>query len=628
MNGTKKVDIKKLLLRVGKYVTGSGLCLALIASSGYNAVAQAKEGEIKIGVASFAEDDKDKGIQKGLIAYLKADLEKSPEMKDSVAISPINTVITGSSRPEQEAFTLQTGVKEKISLVIWGKIAGEEFWPNVTWINAKSTESYQYGDVVSRPQETIVLPVQSLKKPTQLALLIGALTSLERGKKSDAAAQFDQLTNVISKNVSGDIYFYNAFAHYASFDLSNTSPLKKSVELFNNAMKGYQEEKNWARHADVQNNLGLIFRKLAASGVDPEKNLRLSIVAFQEAAAFMKKNGDNGYAAAQYGLGLTYQTLAMLGIEPEQNLNYSVSAFNEVAQIEKKGKNGVGYIYAQSSLGGSFRALAQWGVSPEKNLNLSIDALKEAGKIAKDEKNAPLLTAMVQKGIGMTYQGLAQWGIDPQTNLKSAIAALKDAASLEKKQENIGGYLEAQNNLGMSYQALAQWGNEPKQNLEQSVIAFQEAALSGKGGKDKSGYAAAQNSMGMTYFLLAQQGVQSEQNFHYSIAALMEAALIRKEQGNWKEYAMIQNNLGMAYRELANRSVDSEQNLKKSIDILKEVSGLWKEQKNGAAGYAMAQNNLGLSYQALSDRGISPEENKKNAEDAFHESREPRTLKK
>jgi len=630
MNAMKRTDIvsKKSILRIGAYTAGLGLLLALIPFSGHYSTAYAKEGGVSIGVVQFAGDDKDKSIQKGIIGYLQADVEKNPELKGSVTISPISMVVAGSSRQEQEAFTLQTGIKEKMSVVIWGEITGEDFRPNVTWINTKPAEPSQYGDTLSRLPETIAFPIQSLKKPSQLALFVSAITALERGKKTEAAGQFDQVIHAISKNVHGDIYLYNAFAYYTSSSMaSDSSPLIKSVELFNSALKAYQEEKNWGRAADVQHNLGLTLRKLASLGIDSEKNLRLSLVAIQEATQFMKKNKNEvGYATTQYSLGRTYQTLAALGIEPEQNLNYSISAFNEAVQIEKKQKNNVGYVYAQSSLGGSYRALAQWGVSPEQNLKLSIDALKEAGKVDKDEKNANLLTAMVQKSIGVSYQGLAQWGIDPQTNLKSAIDTLKNAAILEKKQENIKGYADVLNDLGMSYQALAQWGNEPRQNLEQSIAVFQEAALYGKGEKD--GYATTQNNLGMAYFTLAQQGVQSEQNFNRSIAALIEAALVRKEQKSWKEYAMIQNNLGMAYRELANRSIESEKNLKISVDILKEVSGLWKQQKNGAAGYAMAQNNLGLSYQALSDRGVSPEENKKNADEAFHESREPKAVKK
>jgi tetratricopeptide (TPR) repeat protein len=287
---------------------------------------------------------------------------------------------------------------------------------------------------------------------------------------------------------------------------------------------------------------------------NPREALRKAIKAYGEALRFRKPDGASlDYAEIQNNLGLAYRRLSEHEA-PVENLRRAIEAFEEALRFRTPGVAPLDYARTQHNLGGAYWRLSEHE-APVGNLRRAIEAFEEALRFRTPDV-VPLAYARTQHNLGLVYWHLSEHE-DPVGNLRRAIEAFEEALRFRTPDVAPLDYAKTQHNLGLAYWRLSEH-EDPVGNLRKAIAAYGEALRFQTPDVAPLDYARTQNNLGVAYRCLSEHEDPAG-NLRRAIQAFEEALRFRTPERTPLFYARTQYEMGLAYRQRAELQTDRAQ---------------------------------------------------------------------
>jgi tetratricopeptide (TPR) repeat protein len=238
----------------------------------------------------------------------------------------------------------------------------------------------------------------------------------------------------------------------------------------------FEQQKVWLEHlrsilsaeanpilrAGVQQALGMVY--VDNPLMEPNVRFRLAIDAFTAALNYFTVERSAGnYAEIQNNLGIAYWKLASLE-DGKGNLRRAITAYEAALVYRTAVAAPLNYAITQSNLGNAYTSLATLE-DREANLRRAITAFETALDYYS-RTAAPLDYAMTKNSLGVAYSDLAALE-DRDANLRRAIAAYQAALVYQTPAAAPRDYAQTQRNLGLAYQDLG--------DIPSAIICWREA---------------------------------------------------------------------------------------------------------------------------------------------------------
>jgi len=427
----------------------------------------------------------------------------------------------------------------------------------------------------------------------------------------------------------------------------NSGDYNAALDYYSKALNFFTKKEFPAIFAAIQNNIGSIYRKLAAME-DSKSYMYKAMQVYKEAAVvYANLNYKTELAMIRNNLGVVYHQLAQL-TGKEKFFNDAIKSFKEALKVYDIGDYPIEYTSIQNNLGNVYRDAST--VSDEKrNLINAANAYNEALKIFKivskisGKNNLPVECADIQQNLGEVYSRLAKIEMDRKEAVSMAIESFYNALQIYTVDSHPAEYADIQTRIGQIHLLLAGIleGNDLKdvtyyseymkkgksaktgtavrstkkrrkdievktthhdlndeetarrENLSRAIDAYSEALKVYTLEEQPMEYATTQNNLGMSYCVLAGM-TKEERDFYNAIDAYSEALKVYTLEEQPMEYALTSSNLAIAYSLLSEIS-DKEKNLSRAIDAYSEALKVYTLEEQPME-YATTQNNLGMRF--------------------------------
>ncbi len=360
---------------------------------------------------------------------------------------------------------------------------------------------------------------------------------------------------------------------------------KKAIQIFRDIIKATSVQYMSEYYADSQNELGLIYYKLAENEKS-SGNLKLAIRCFEEALEVRDvETYPLNFAALQVNLADAYYHFKNL----DDHCLLAINAYQKAADIYYEKKVISDYSQTLYKLGKAYLSVADSTLEPQ-SFRKAIACFEEFlgnGIVVEQSQDS----ADTKLEIGHLYLKLGQFE-EPETNYQSAIRYFTSAATLFLQLRNPDRVHYTQCSLGEAYHQLARI-NQHIEDYRNAIHAYEDALKYVSKQEFSREYALVQKSLGEIYESLASLGYEAE-HFEKAVSYYKESltCLTDKDQ----DYISIQQHLGDAYLKLAEFN-DPINNCNKALDTLKKISQ--KSSLKHLAEQSAVLNSMALSYTFL-----------------------------
>ncbi len=272
----------------------------------------------------------------------------------------------------------------------------------------------------------------------------------------------DQLDNLNKLygifNDDPDVLFYIGVQadELGQYDLRICEYMNLAINVYTKVLKYWTFNYNKFKYASVQNNLGVVYRKLSDIE-NKEKNNKNAIECHKEVIKiFTIKHYSLDYAMAQNNLGVAYGALSER-VDKVYNCKLAINSFKESLKIYTLSNYPLNYAMVKNNIGNAYRILCE---EKDKILNseLAIEAYKEALRIYKYEQ-FPMNYAITNNNLGNAYRNLSEEK-DKSYNCDLALMAFKESLRTRTIERFPILFAYTQHNVGLVYWTLAESFNK------------------------------------------------------------------------------------------------------------------------------------------------------------------------
>ena len=327
---------------------------------------------------------------------------------------------------------------------------------------------------------------------------------------------------------------------------------------------------------------------------DREKNLKMAIVALNEAKKIYKAINITEYGKTLFHIGKANRFFSDIR-NKEYHLNQAIEAYKEAQGILNATDFPNTYAMIQYSFGEIYGELSEM-THQKKNLKLALQAFEQILKFF-DPNEKPLDYANTLKDIGNVYYRLSEIS-DKGINLKESFANYSKALEYLNldNEKHVYSYAMIQAGLGCSYLGLSEINKDKKNNIRKALSAFNTALKIWK--NHPFYYAMIKNDLGNAYMELSKIE-KRKTNLNKAIEQYEEALGIF-ELPKWpQQHASTHDQLGEVY--ICLYQVDrKEEFLSKAEESLELASNFFRG-KDYPLSFSETLIKLGHVYQELAD---------------------------
>ncbi|MFX0097485.1 MAG: hypothetical protein ACFE7E_06980 [Candidatus Hodarchaeota archaeon] len=316
-----------------------------------------------------------------------------------------------------------------------------------------------------------------------------------------------------------------------------------AIKAYKEALRVYTLESSPTKYAEIQNNIGEVYR-LTVAVEDWIENANRAIEASEEALrVYTLQSFPSEYAKTHYNLGIGYRALAVAE-DYVENLSRSLKAFEEALKVYTLEESSREYGRAQLSFG---KTCAFLGVVKDriKNCSLAIKSCERALRVFSPE-NDPYWYVHVQLNLAYAFAHLAE--VEDRTgNCNRAIEACEEALKIVKPENR--QYPVIQQHLAIAYTLLAEV-EDRTENCSRAIGACEEAIKDVDFKDELWEFPITHRILGDAYRILAEVEDRAR-NCGRALEAYDQALRKLTFESFPTDYAKTQNSLGKAYRVLA-----------------------------------------------------------------------------
>ncbi|MCG8332545.1 MAG: CHAT domain-containing protein [Chitinophagales bacterium] len=369
---------------------------------------------------------------------------------------------------------------------------------------------------------------------------------------------------------------------YTDFSTNRRGNLKRSIELYLEALEVFDPSKSPGPYSKICNKLGIAYSELSLYG---QNSIETAISYYLKALQNQSKNTYE-FSMTQNNLGVAYYR--RIKYPYKESLKKAIDCYKSSLNFFSSEFHPSKHAEVLNNLGNAYSEMPE---DRMKYLQLAVACYKNALKFRTLEE-APLDYASTITNLGIVYYDMSKK--DGKKNIKESLTCFNKALKVLNPENTPEDFALTQHHLGNVY--LKNQDIEEKYRIEIS-IQCQEIALEFFT-KDSapSYYGMCQTALGNA-FLLRKKDDRND-NLKKAISHYKNALEVYSSEKSPVHYANCQNNLGTAYMLIENEARDK--NIQKSIKCFEEALR-FRSIEAFPHNFRGTNKNLGLLYFELED---------------------------